>query len=453
MSLLYWNRPLQSLAIHLSTQETNIVLGSCVLRLPHATEARGVDIPCAAAVTLGGELGFRVEVQGAIPCGSELHLMDAALGGDRPVVFRLRGKDAEGGTWYIKDSSLEIRVDTAGKFFRSSFRPNWISVRAPSGILLEMPHVEICYDASVRLPYIDYDFDRDEERDRRLQSGEGRFSGDGLYVSHLVAGRYRIVSIFPDKLPRWSRLVWNVTDAVSFISGRRADPEITRVVTKNGASIHIHRRRETGREAISPVNWAIGGEHRRAWRMLGRYLQFVERREANRRPRISVYLAELHGALGARYASVRALSAAVAVEGLANEYIIGSAARSKEDVSSFKVAIRKLDLPEDVKTKCCEAIGYMTRANAASRLRALADAHVVHSELVNVWISQRPTFAHGVERSPEHELELYFGSVALCHSIVLGLIGYDEYHEHRLGRSIVGRKLSVTIPDALRVWR
>jgi hypothetical protein len=160
-------------------------------------------------------------------------------------------------------------------------------------------------------------------------------------------------------------------------------------------------------------------------------------------------IAELHAAQAPAYISAKALIAAVAVEGLVNRYIRGQGARSREEVAEFKDVVSKTELPDDVKQQCLNSIGYMTRANASGRLRALAAAGVVPEDVARSWIESRPKLAHGNSREGAEDVATFLASQTLCHATVLGLIAIeDEYEARSVGR--IDLLQSVTIEEELR---
>jgi len=435
MTFLCWEEPLSALANKLTAGSVRIVLSACELRAPSAAGVAGSSIPCSAIVILDSHVGFELEIQGPIPLNQSPRVIAAALQVESQGAYCFRGTDSEGGTWFARDPRPQVSVDLVAGVFVAKMSPYWISVRSP--LRSNQPHTatEIAINAEVRLPPITYSHVDDTYSANELNADAGTLRSTELELTHNVAGLYRIISVTGDSCSS-KRSIRNLMDAIAFVCGQRVEPEITRVSTQSGTSLHIHRRRVLEKVRMPPIRWQGTIGIVRAWKALRLFWCFAESHPGDLRPKVSQVIAELHSAQAPAYISVMALIAAVAVETLVNHYITGQGARSREEVEEFKSIIRQSELPADAKEQCLNAVGYMTRANASRRLRALADAGVVPSDIARRWIQGRPRLAHGVPRNSTEDADTFLASQTLCHAVILGLIGYeDEFEARRNGRT------------------
>jgi hypothetical protein len=431
MGLLSWESPIRSLCADLSTAPKLVLLSNCSLRFPSRDGLPGLSLPCSAAIEIDSRTGFVVRFQGRMDGSrASAHVVSAVIGARSSGPYRLRGKDSEGGVWFVQDTSLQISGNETTRVFSGSLAPNWLSVRSPyrsDGT----PEIELAFDSEIALPLLDYDVISGGFERRVGAPNAGRLQSDEIDLFHDVVGSYRWASIADVPVVPASRSIQNFLDAVAYINGRRVDPLLTRITSSKGRSLHIHRRKAVSKQAIAP--FAMNGEvgARRAWDVLLAYWKFVQSSNEMDRPKLSQVMAELHGVSSPTYVSSKALVAAVSLEGLVNHYIEGGPLRTKEQVSSFQAIIRELDLPTDAKDQCLQALGFMTRANATGRLRKLADASVVDHHHVRIWKDHRPKLAHSVERNPLDDLNCYLSCVAMFHAIAMGLIGIEDRYESR----------------------
>lgn len=448
MSLLSWSDPIGVLARSLSSGEVIIVLGKCSLRLPPHGPLGGASISCSSVVRLDSKLGFDVDIQGPLLPASSARMLAAVLQVKAKGAYRLRGEDAEGSIWYMGDLRLQLQADEVAKVFRAKLFPNYVSVRSPKPSAQRNIETEVAIDLDVKLPAVDCNFESGAWNVREPETSAGRIQSKSLDIYHSVAGRYRVISVGGDACvtPRSLR---NLLDAIAFVNGRRVDTLLTRVTSKRGTSLHIHRRRQRDEYPIPPVRWEGESGMLRAWRVLHAFWCFVEMHHGRDRPKVSQVLAELHDSQSPAYVSAKALIAVVALEGLLNCYIRGSGARTGAEIGQFKKIVSGAGLPNDVRDQCLSAIGYMARPNASGRLRALAAVGVVPNDLVGIWIRGRPKLAHGHSRHGTDDADTFLCAHTLCHATVLGLIGIVEpYEARRQGRT--ESLESAAIPPGLR---
>lgn len=449
MSMLGWDEDFDRLAARLSSQTIQVILAHCTLRMPEIQTLPSIHVKCAAVVTIGGENGFRVDIQGAMLPAQHPHFMAAALSVETNKPYRLRGTDAEGGKWFINDLRLPTNCDMAAEAFQARMEPNYISVRGPDGDADE-PEIAIAVDSTVSLPRSDYHLETDKTEDLSDGVDTGRVEAADLDLVHTSVGRFRILSLAPAPGRAARHEVRDVCDAIAFVSGRRVDVELVRVTSANGTSLHIHRRRPWLHPSLPPIESAGRTGARNTWRVLQAYMRFARAAPANKRPTLSVHLAELHGAIAATYASSKALIAAVTVEGLVTDFIKVVPECNPEEISEYQTEIAKLTLPPRVLEYCRNQVANLGRVNTSRRLNVLIGAGVVDEGSVKIWNNGRHKLAHGSKSKGHEDIERYLAAVTLVHAIVLGLLEHSGLYK---SRGLRGFKLlqSAPVPKELLV--
>jgi hypothetical protein len=428
--MLGWDEGLDRFAARISSESIHVILGRCTLRMPKIQALPSMNVDCAAVVTIGGDAGFHVSIQGAMKPAQQPYFWAAALSPESSKPFRLRGIDAEGGKWFINDLRLQTNCAMAAGAFQATMEPNYISVRGPKDDSDE-PHIEVAIDAAVKLPRSGYQLEADQMEDMPEGTDTGRVEADDPDLAHTSVGRFRILSLVPAPRRAARHEVRDLCDAIAFVSGRRVDAELVRVTTAFGTSLHIHRRRPWPHPSLPPIEAAGQNGARDTWRVLHAYLQFARAAPARKRPTLSVHLAELHGAIAATYASSKALIAAVTVEGLVTDFIKAKPEFTPEETEEHRKQIAKLELPSRVVQHCQNQVANLGRVNTSRRLRVLIDAGVVDDDLVRIWNQGRHKLAHGNKSTGNEDIERYLAAVSLVHAIVLGLLGHRGAYKSR----------------------
>lgn len=449
MSMLGWDEDFDRLAARLSSQSIQVILAHCTLRMPEVQTLPSINVECAAVVTIGGEVGFRVDIQGAMTPAQHPHFMAAAFSVETTKPYRLRGTDAEGGAWFINDLRLPTNCDMAAGAFQARMEPNYISVRGPKGDASE-PEIEIAIDSAVKLPRSGYQLESDQFEDMSNGPDRGRVEAADFDLMHTSVARFRILSLVPAPRRAARHEVRDLCDAIAFVSGRRVDVELARVTSSNGTSLHIHRRRPWLHPSLPPIESAGQTGARDIWRVLHAYMRFARAAPAHKRPTLSVHLAELHGAIAATYASSKALIAAVTVEGLVTDFIKAKSEYSAGEISDFKKLIKELEAPKRVVSHLCQQVANLGTVNTSRRLKALVDSGIVDEGEVKIWNEGRHKLAHGKKSAGHEDVDRYLAAVTLVHAIVLSLLAYDGPYQSRSRQGIRQRR-SVPLPKELLV--
>lgn len=452
MSLLHWNAPIDVLSRTLQQNTVNVLLGRCVLWLPGGPALKRDCIECSAQIRIDASGGFEVHVRGAVPERFHVRMQVITFGMETNGPFLLRGADAEGAMWFIRAPSLRNLVydDDAG-MFQASVAPRMLSVRAPATCEATvangaLPAIELLIDSELRLPPIDLNLtDKTAVERRHRDEDRGALEAHGMQVVHRAEGLRRVVASPLVPGIRTARQVTDLVDAIGFVNGRRAWPMVTRVTTRRGRTLHIHRPLSDNAAALPPL---VTAAHRPVWEAFGAFLRFVLEERHGGRAQLSARLSDLHDASTPTYISSRALMASVAVEGLVNAYIEAPARMSSADAAAASAQVEATDLPAELKGRCKQIIGDWTRATAAQRLRLLSEHGVVDVDSVKTWSAHRPKLAHGNRSRGIEDLAGYFAAVTLFHGITLALIGVETRYTRRVvGDPVAPLRSKPLLPD------
>lgn len=454
MSLLHWNASIDVLSRTLQQTTVNVLLGRCVLWLPGGPTLKRDCIECSAQIRIDPSGGFEVHVQGAVPERLHIRMQVIAFGMEINGPFLLRGADAEGAMWFIRTPSLRnLAYDDDAGMFQATLAPRVLSIRAPATCEATvangaLPAIELLIDSELRLPPIDLTLTGKTAVERRHRDEDrGALEAHGMQVVHRAEGLRRVVTSPLITGIGTARQVTDLVDAIGFVNGRRAWPMVTRVTTRRGRTLHIHRPLSDNAAALPPL---VTAAHRPDWEAFGAFLLFLRGERDGGRAQLSARLSDLHDASTPTYVSSRALMASVAVEGLVNAYIQAPARMSSADAAAASAQVEATDLPEKLKRRCKQIIGDWTRATAAERLRLLSKQGVVDDESVRTWSTHRPKLAHGNRSRGSEDLAGYFAAVTLFHGITLALIGVETRYPRRVVGDPVVPLQSKPLPPALR---
>jgi len=411
----------------LNRGERRVLLQQGILYLPSVGNSRASRLTCAALATVGGEYGLRIEVQSRATPAVVGATLSGGGGARKPYV--LRGRDADGGRWQIKDGNLQsssCRFTTGGASFELA--PVFTHVRSDHVAEHQTHLIEIAVAARACLP----DFEIDVAASTRKKcEGKGSYADGEIDIRHRVVGDFRVISMRRlDGIRPYDQAL-RLIDALSFVNGFEVWPRLIRRIERDEAVLTIYRSRDDwDTQALSPFDMKSFGGGAGAWAAVAAYCRFCSPAKARSRPVVSRCVSQLQGSYGSLFLSNKTLAAAIAVEGLVSRFVRKDIVKiwPNSKRSKWKQWVDAAALPLDVANRLKNAIGDTKRRTTGSLLRTLRDRTVIPANLVDVWTKQRPRHAHSVRGSDEAELESFFASVSLFQAIVLSLIDYKGDH-------------------------
>jgi|GEM_PF-6368246 len=426
MSLLQWNADLGGLADLVQKGEIRVLLQRGRLALPRLNANVGpTALGCAALVTIGNAEGLRVEAQGTGTPDVVRHTLSGGVTGVK-TPYTLRGVDADGGQWRIRDARLRSSMTfvTGGASF--SLTPFFTNISSNVFPGVPLNTIEIAVPSSAELPALR--LDRRSGNQVPTDDGSGELTSEDLEIRHKVVGDMRVISMRCLEGIRPFDQAQRLLDALSFVNGFQVLPRFIRRIENGKGILSIFRRKSIydDAQALPPFEMSSNIARVGAWNAIELYLRFCVPAANGKRPMISRCVSQLQGAYRSMFLSNKALAAAVAVEGLISKFVRRDLVPiwPKSKRARWLAWLDAADIPADVATRLKSSIGQTKSRSTTALLRALSDRGVVGNDLVTTWSQQRPRHAHGAHGTSEEELASFFCSVSIFNAVVLSIVGY-----------------------------